>query len=179
MKSYLLLLLSTFVSCGLFVRVPKFDEIPISERHVTEPVIFCHFYESRGEVLCEALVLFPNGDVIGHTRGINLDSGFKFSSYDDLYDENSYSAHWGKYWFRNDSLYYDFAQFWNMGGSVHHPILSRKTYFNGDTITVMPQFTQSCIPAQHFRANDTLIYVRVDYLDILNIDPSKAWINRR
>lgn len=111
MRKYILTFMLGTTSCGLFLRTPNFDHIPMTDRYVNKPVIYC-WINIGGQTsspdssnFCTALILFPDGNMIGHTVAIPLDKDFTLSDREKLYDQYGYDAQWGKYWIRNDSLY--------------------------------------------------------------------------
>ncbi len=168
----------TFLGCALFVKVPTFNHIPKSDRFVMEPRIYCKEFILLDDKRCSALVFFPSGDVIGHTTSFSLYDLYFFSNSETLYDKSTFDAQWGKYWLLGDTLYYEFAHYANMGGAVYYPKISRKTKLVEDTLVIIPQFLHTFYYTEYFWANDTLTYIRIEYPDINNIDPSKAWINQ-
>lgn len=171
-----LCLSSSTIACGLFLVKPTFDNAIKSERYFDEPRMYCEYLRDR----CSALIFFKDGTVIGYTPFFSMADTTLFSKMNTSIYESNNSIGWGKYWLHGDTVFYDFARFENAGGALHYPKISRKFVISmSDSIMAVPARNHRSRSELLLGANRISIYYKVSYPDIHNIDPSKAWINRR
>lgn len=176
-------------SCIHLVRTPNLSIDRHNGELIDNDFMYCNKYISNfeQETFCRPLVFFQDGTLFADAGLLDLsENDHWFSTNENLYEKNSKHG-WGRYYIKKDTIYFEYIEYFNLGGSPWMPKFSKYAINIGkDSLLVMPshyhrkQFTifDKELPAL-FKANDTLLYVKTDYPDIYNIDPDKAWINRK
>ena len=170
----------TFLGLRVYAPTPKLSIDRYQSKLSDKPVLYCSYSysEYHNTDLCHPLVFFSDGSILS---GELLEDFQKVSDYfsrekENLYGKNDFG--WGRYVIEKDTIRYEWAQHYKLGLiNKWFPVVKKQAVFISEDslyVTIAPNNKRT-----PFLLSDSLYYQKIDYPDINNIDPSKAWINQK
>lgn len=170
----------SFIGFRVFTPTPELTIERYQSKLSDNPILYCnYFYSDYHEAyLCSPLVFFPDGSVV---EGDLLDDLQKVSDYFSRENEKLYGKKvlsWGRYLIEEDTIKYEHAKRYRLGLVNYWFILDKKKALIISEDSLLVTWTPNNKRAP-FHRRDSLIFIKTNYPDINNIDPSKAWINQK